>query len=95
MLLAFLGGALGLGVAAAGLRLFKAILPAGTPRLAEVHMDWRVLLFSGALALLTGFLLNCTRASDLALRDYAIGELVGTRQLDDSFAAPAQFARCG
>src|SRR6185312_15055841 len=35
LLLACLGGGLGLGVAAAGLRLFKAILPAGTPRLAE------------------------------------------------------------
>ena len=62
LLLAFLGGALGLGVAAAGLRMFKAILPAGTPRLAEVHMDWRVLLFSGALAVLTGFLFGIAPA---------------------------------
>ena len=49
-------------MAAAGLRLFKAILPAGTPRLAEVHMDWRVLLFSGALALFTGFIFGIAPA---------------------------------
>ena len=62
LLLAALGGLLGLGVAAAGLRAFKAILPAGTPRLAEVHMDWRMLLFSGALALLTGFIFGIAPA---------------------------------
>src|SRR5439155_17585152 len=32
----------------------KAFLPADTPRLAEVGMDWRVLTFVTALSILTG-----------------------------------------
>jgi putative ABC transport system permease protein len=49
--------------------LLKAIMPAGTPRLAEVQMNWRVLAFSGVLALVTGCLfglapvLHASRAS--------------------------------
>ena len=62
VLLASLGGLLGLGIAAAGLALFKVELPPWTPRLAEVHMDWRVLLFSGALAILTGFIFGIAPA---------------------------------
>ena len=30
------------------------MLPADTPRLDEVHLNWRVLAFTGALAILTG-----------------------------------------
>ncbi|HKN35713.1 MAG TPA: ABC transporter permease, partial [Terriglobales bacterium] len=47
--LASLGGVLGLAVAVVGLWILKASLPAGTPRLADVRIDWRVLAFAGAL----------------------------------------------
>ena len=53
-LLATVGGALGLVLAAAGLSLLKSVLPADTPRLSDVTLDWRVLLFAGALAIVTG-----------------------------------------
>ena len=54
VLLACFGALLGLLVAAEGLVLLKNLLPADTPRLLDVHMDWRVLLFTTALAILTG-----------------------------------------
>ncbi|HVH60981.1 MAG TPA: ABC transporter permease, partial [Candidatus Sulfotelmatobacter sp.] len=56
ILLAGLGALLGLALAAKGLPLLKAVLPADTPRLADTQMDWRVLLFTGGLAVLTGLL---------------------------------------
>jgi putative ABC transport system permease protein len=51
---ALLGGLLGLALAKEGLVLLKAVLPSDTPRLAEAHIDWHVLLFTAALAILTG-----------------------------------------
>ena len=54
VLLAIVGAALGLGLAAAGLNILKTALPADTPRLLDVHLDWRVLMFTGGLAILTG-----------------------------------------
>ena len=62
VLLAALGGLLGLAFAAAGLSLLKVTLPADTPRLAGVQMDWRVLLFTGGLAILTGFIFGIAPA---------------------------------
>ncbi|HTS11901.1 MAG TPA: ABC transporter permease [Candidatus Limnocylindrales bacterium] len=52
--MAGVGGALGLFLASGGLSFIKAALPADTPRLAEVGIDWRVLIFTAGLAVLTG-----------------------------------------
>jgi putative ABC transport system permease protein len=54
VLQALFGGLLGLAFASEGLAVLKTILPADTPRLAEAHMDWNVLVFTGVLASLTG-----------------------------------------
>jgi putative ABC transport system permease protein len=54
--MAAVGGALGLGLAAAGLSFLKSSLPADTPRLADVVLDWQVLVFTGALAIVTGII---------------------------------------
>ena len=54
--LASLGGLLGLALATKGFSSLKAMLPADTPRLADAHIDWRVLVFTGGLAILTGLL---------------------------------------
>ena len=54
VLLSAVGAVLGFGIAAAGLVALKATLPADTPRLLDVHLDWRVLIFTGGLALITG-----------------------------------------
>ena len=54
VLLALLGGVVSLGMAEAGLILLKYALPPDTPRLANAYIDWRVMLFTGGLAVLTG-----------------------------------------
>jgi predicted permease len=62
VLLSAIGGAVGLLFAVAGLDLLKAVLPAGTPRLVDTSIDARVLLFSAALAILTGVLFGLAPA---------------------------------
>ena len=62
VLLAFLGGTLGIVFAAEGLQLLKAALPADTPRLSDAHIDWRVLAFTAGLAILTGLLFGLAPA---------------------------------
>ena len=66
VVLALLGGLLGLALAAVGVLLLKSTLPADTPRLADVHLDWRVLLFTGISALLTGFIFGLAPALQLS-----------------------------
>ena len=62
VLLASLGGVLGLAFAAEGLSLLKSLLPADTPRLMDVRMDWRVFAFTGGLAILTGLVVGLAPA---------------------------------
>jgi predicted permease len=60
--LAMGGGALGVLFAVAGLSGLKAILPADTPRLGTVAIDWRVLAFAAAIAILTGLVFGISPA---------------------------------
>ena len=62
VMLAALGGAMGLALAAAAISVLKSALPSDTPRLADVHLDWRVLAFTGALSVLTGLLFGLVPA---------------------------------
>jgi predicted permease len=61
-LLAICGGAFGILFAVSGLRWLKAILPADTPRLGSAAIDWRVLAFTAAIALLTGVIFGLAPA---------------------------------
>jgi putative ABC transport system permease protein len=54
VLLGLIGGACGMLVANVGLLALKTTLPSDTPRLMDARIDWRVLLFTGGLSLLTG-----------------------------------------
>jgi putative ABC transport system permease protein len=54
LLLALAGGAAGALLAGFGVDLLVALSPAGLPRLAEVHVDRRVLVFTLAIALTSG-----------------------------------------
>ena len=56
LLLALLGGGLGLALAAWGTKAALAALPAGLPRAEEIGLDSRVLTFTLAISLLTGML---------------------------------------
>jgi predicted permease len=60
--LALSGCALGVSLAAIGIRPFLAFWPGGLPRADEVQLNWRVLLFSLAAALLSGLLFGLAPA---------------------------------
>jgi putative ABC transport system permease protein len=54
ILLAMVGGVLGLVLASWGVRLLIAIGPADLPRVEEVVLDWRVVAFAACLSLVIG-----------------------------------------
>ena len=51
LLLAFIGGAAGAGLASAGVRLFIALVPASVPRLDEVRVSLPVLFFAAGVSI--------------------------------------------
>lgn len=62
LLLAFVGGLIGIVVAFGTLRSILRYIPADIPRLGEVNIDWRVLVFALLIALLTGLLFGLAPA---------------------------------
>jgi putative ABC transport system permease protein len=60
VLLSLAGGVLGLALGFVGVRVLLALSPAGLPRIGEdgsaIGLDWRVLVFTLAVSLLTGIL---------------------------------------
>jgi len=56
VLLATIGGALGLLIAQWGIRLILYVSPNAIPRATEINMDWKVLAFTLGISLLTGIL---------------------------------------
>ncbi|HSE38021.1 MAG TPA: ABC transporter permease [Blastocatellia bacterium] len=62
MLLSFAGGALGLLLAQAGVKLIVAISPNSIPRAAEIGLDRRVLVFTIAVSVLTGIIFGLAPA---------------------------------
>ena len=56
LMLAGLGGGLGLLVATWGMAPLARYIPKRLPGLASVHLDWKVLLFTAGLSVLTGLL---------------------------------------
>ncbi|HKS73827.1 MAG TPA: ABC transporter permease [Terriglobales bacterium] len=70
VLLALLGGALGLLVAVVGARLLIAMSPVGIPHVAEIGLDWRVMLFALAVSCLTGVLFGVVPALSTSRIDY-------------------------
>jgi len=62
VVLASLGGLMGLAFANAGISLLKFAMPANTPRLSDVHLDWRVLAFTFGLSIMTGLIFGLAPA---------------------------------
>ncbi len=56
LVLAAVGGALGILLSLAGVRLFIAVAPRNLPRLAETHVSWPVLVAAAGLSVLTALL---------------------------------------
>lgn len=68
LLLALLGGALGVGIAAALMPLLRSISPGTLPRITEARIDPAVLLFSLLLCALTAVLFGLAPALETAKR---------------------------
>jgi predicted permease len=62
LLLAVLGGALGLLLAAGGLKALRALSPGNIPRLQDIGMDARVLIFTVGVTLFTSLLFGLAPA---------------------------------
>jgi predicted permease len=99
VVLALLGGLLGLALAAAGVSMLRTALPSDTPRLGDVRLDWRVLVFTGALAVSTGFVFGLAPALQLprsalaeSLNSAGRGAAVSVSQWVRSSMAIAQVA---
>ena len=90
--LAVAGGALGILLAALGIRPFTTFWPGGLPRAQEVGIDWRVLVFALGISIASGILFGLAPAlrapaSDLEQSLRAGGRTVAgsTRRLHRSF----------
>jgi len=66
VLLALVGGALGAVLAAAAVGLVARLGPANLPRLAQVHADWRLLLFAVVISVLTGLVFGMAPALQIS-----------------------------
>jgi putative ABC transport system permease protein len=62
LILGLLGGVTGLLIARFGLRAIVAVAQSSFPRVASVTMDWRVLVFTFAVSLITGVLFGLAPA---------------------------------
>jgi predicted permease len=69
LLVAAIGGGLGIGVGSAGVALLIETAPPGLPRLDDVHIDARVLAFAVLLSVLTGVLFGVLPAWRMAGTD--------------------------
>jgi predicted permease len=62
VLLSMLGGALGLALALWNFNAIVAALPAHMPRASEIQIDWKVLVFTFAVAVMTGVIFGLVPA---------------------------------
>jgi predicted permease len=69
LILGLIGGLLGVTCAAGSLHTLLAAAPADLPRLGEIHIDWRVLVFGLALSMVAGFLTGLVPALRLGRLD--------------------------
>jgi predicted permease len=69
LLLAFVGGAIGLLLALWGVALMTKFLPTDFPRLGEISLDWRVLGFTLGASAVTGILFGLAPALQISKTD--------------------------
>jgi putative ABC transport system permease protein len=69
LLLALIGGALGVALAYAGVRALVSMRPPGVPRLDDIHVNVTVLAFAAAVSIVTGLLFGVVPARQAAKSD--------------------------
>jgi putative ABC transport system permease protein len=69
LLLSGLGGVAGLALAVWGVQVLVALIPQDTPRLEEIRLDYRVVLFTLGISLATGLLFGLAPALQSARTD--------------------------
>src|SRR6185436_10625360 len=69
VLLAAVGGVLGLLLALVGVKLFVAFGPQNIPRIAEIKVDWLVLGFSFLVTIITGIIFGLAPALHISRPD--------------------------
>jgi len=84
VVLALVGGALGLALAFGALSTVEAFLPADMPRRAEVSMDWRVLAFVTGLSLLASLAFGLAPALRASKSDLAGSVKAGGQRTTDA-----------
>jgi putative ABC transport system permease protein len=85
VLLAWMGGGLGILIGTAVLATFKSVLPASTPGLAEASIDWRVAGMVAAVALLTGLAFGIAPALSASQGDLAGSMKTGAQRAGGAF----------
>ncbi len=95
MVMAALGGALGIGLAFVGTRLLVSLAPAGTPRLDSVTMDGRILVFAGSVTLISGILFGLFPALRVSRGDLRENLAQGTRTTEGKGAIRFRWAMAG
>ncbi len=84
VVLGLLGGAAGVGLAYAALKLLVALAPAGLPRLDEISIDTRTVLFALAISVLSGLLFGLIPVFRYAGIRPALGLRQGSRSFSHS-----------
>jgi predicted permease len=98
VVLALIGGSVGLAIAQAGVRAFVAISPPGLPRAEAIHLDVRVFLFALVLTALVGLLVGLVPSLGAARADASHGlhhsarSNAGNRALTRSILVAAEVA---
>jgi predicted permease len=79
LLISLTGGALGLLLAAGGVRALVALLPVDFPRAHDIHLNWPVLAFTLVISILTGILFGLAPALQASRTDPRQGLQQGSR----------------
>ncbi len=86
MVLAVVGGTLGVALSFTGVRLLRTSLLVDLPRAAEIAVDMRVLMFALAASTVTGILAGLTPARQMSRLDVIAGLRDGSRTVTGSRA---------
>jgi len=91
VLLALCGGLLGVALAYAGVRLVQLTNAGGIPRADEIAVDWRVLLFTSGVSIVTGILFGLAPLGSLIVSE--LSEALKDTAGSTTVAGGAQFFR--